>query len=118
MLQCPHDVLAEALHHALAGIGDQADLAALAESLADAPDAVVRPGSHDDVAAVLAVAAVSPAGPGAVPADPLAGPVLLLAADVLGRVVPPPGEVQAGVVTAVVGAPLFVALVRRRRFLR
>jgi iron complex transport system permease protein len=52
------------------------------------------------------------------PLAALAGPVLLLAADVLGRVVTPPGEVQAGVVTAVVGAPLFVALVRRRRFLR
>lgn len=52
------------------------------------------------------------------PLAALAGPVLLLAADVLGRVVAPPGEVQAGVVTAVVGAPLFVALVRRRRFLR
>ncbi|WP_224389732.1 iron ABC transporter permease [Pseudonocardia sp. ICBG1293] len=52
------------------------------------------------------------------PLAALAGPVLLLAADVLGRVLAPPGEVQACVVTAVVGAPLFVALVRRRRFLR
>jgi iron complex transport system permease protein len=42
-------------------------------------------------------------------------PTLLLAADVLGRVVGSPGEIQVGVVTAVVGAPLFVALVRRRR---
>nr|WP_232021642.1 iron chelate uptake ABC transporter family permease subunit [Pseudonocardia autotrophica] len=47
-----------------------------------------------------------------------AGPALLLLADVLGRVVIPPGEVQAGVVTAVIGAPLFVALVRRRRVVR
>ena len=42
-------------------------------------------------------------------------PVLMLAADVLGRVVARPGEVQVGVLTALVGAPVFVALVRRRR---
>ncbi|WP_380164908.1 FecCD family ABC transporter permease [Jannaschia sp. R86511] len=41
-------------------------------------------------------------------------PVLLLAADVLGRVVARPGEVQVGIVTAVIGAPVFIALVRRR----
>ncbi|WP_336922210.1 FecCD family ABC transporter permease [Aquipuribacter sp. SD81] len=41
-------------------------------------------------------------------------PVLLLAADVLGRVVARPGELQVGIVTAVVGAPVFIALVRRR----
>ena len=40
-------------------------------------------------------------------------PALLLAADVLGRVVAPPGEVQVGVVTAVVGAPVLVLWVRR-----
>lgn len=42
-------------------------------------------------------------------------PVLLLAADVVGRVVARPGEVQVGIVTAVLGAPVFIALVRRRR---
>jgi iron complex transport system permease protein len=42
-------------------------------------------------------------------------PVLILAADVLGRVIARPGEVQVGVLTALVGAPVFVALVRRRR---
>ena len=41
--------------------------------------------------------------------------VLLLAADVAGRVVAPPSEVQAGIMTAVVGAPVFIALVARRR---
>ena len=49
------------------------------------------------------------------PLSALLAPVLLLAADVMGRVVAPPGEVQAGIMTAVVGAPVFVALVRRRR---
>jgi iron complex transport system permease protein len=43
------------------------------------------------------------------------GPVLLLTADVLGRVIARPGEVQVGIVLAFVGAPVFIALVRRRR---
>nr|WP_229900212.1 iron chelate uptake ABC transporter family permease subunit [Streptomyces hiroshimensis] len=42
-------------------------------------------------------------------------PVLLLGADIAGRVVARPGELQAGIVTAVVGGPLFIHLVRRRR---
>lgn len=48
------------------------------------------------------------------PMAALLGPVLLLAADVLGRVLVPPGEVPAGVMTALVGVPFLVALVRRR----
>lgn len=40
-------------------------------------------------------------------------PVLLLSADILGRVVLLPGEVPAGIMTALVGAPIFVWLVRR-----
>ncbi|HWN27631.1 MAG TPA: iron ABC transporter permease [Actinomycetospora sp.] len=43
------------------------------------------------------------------------GAVVLLLADVVGRVVAPPGEIQVGVTTAVLGAPVFVALCRRRR---
>jgi iron complex transport system permease protein len=43
------------------------------------------------------------------------GPILLLGADVLGRVVARPSEIQVGVVTALVGAPFLVHLVRRRR---
>ena len=38
-----------------------------------------------------------------------------LAADIIGRVVARPGEVQVGIVTAVLGAPVFIALVRRRK---
>lgn len=49
------------------------------------------------------------------PLSGLLAPVLLLSADVVGRIVAPPGEVQAGIMTAVVGAPVFVALVRGRR---
>ncbi|MFE2266012.1 FecCD family ABC transporter permease [Streptomyces griseosporeus] len=42
-------------------------------------------------------------------------PVLLLGADVLGRVVARPAELQVGIVTAVLGGPVFIFLVRRRR---
>ena len=45
----------------------------------------------------------------------LLAPVLLLGADVVGRVVLTPSELEAGIVTAVIGAPILVALVRRRR---
>ena len=45
----------------------------------------------------------------------LLGPTWLLAADVLARVVVSPQEVAAGIVAAIVGAPVFVAIVRRRR---
>lgn len=52
------------------------------------------------------------------PLSMLIGPVLLVLADVLGRVVARPGEVQAGVVTALLGAPVLVTLVRRRKLAR
>lgn len=42
-------------------------------------------------------------------------PVLLLGADVVGRMVARPAELQVGIVTAVIGAPVFVLLVRRRK---
>ncbi|WP_248958196.1 FecCD family ABC transporter permease [Sphaerisporangium perillae] len=49
------------------------------------------------------------------PYSGLAGAALLPAADVAGRVVAHPGELEAGVVLALLGAPFFVALVRRTR---
>ncbi|MBL1107750.1 iron ABC transporter permease [Streptomyces sp. 5-8] len=42
-------------------------------------------------------------------------PVLLLGADVVGRVVARPAELQVGIVTAIIGGPVFIFLVRRRR---
>ncbi|WP_215450711.1 iron ABC transporter permease [Streptomyces sp. ATCC 21386] len=42
-------------------------------------------------------------------------PVLLLGADVLGRMVARPAELQVGIVTAILGGPVFIFLVRRRR---
>lgn len=43
----------------------------------------------------------------------LAGPVLLLTADVAGRLLVPPGELAAGLVVAVLGAPVLVLHARR-----
>ncbi|GAA3599609.1 iron chelate uptake ABC transporter family permease subunit [Klugiella xanthotipulae] len=43
------------------------------------------------------------------------GPVLLLAADILGRVIARPGEIEAGLVVAFLGAPVMIALLQRRR---
>lgn len=42
-------------------------------------------------------------------------PTLLLGADTIGRVIARPGEVQVGILTAFIGAPFFIALVRRRK---
>jgi iron complex transport system permease protein len=49
------------------------------------------------------------------PYSALISPLLLLVSDVVGRVVARPAEVQVGIVTAVIGAPLFIVLVRRRK---
>jgi iron complex transport system permease protein len=51
----------------------------------------------------------------ALPYSIVLGGLLVLAADVIGRVVVRPGELQVGIVTAVLGAPFLIALVRRRR---
>jgi iron complex transport system permease protein len=42
-------------------------------------------------------------------------PCLLLFADIVGRLVTRPAETQVGIVVALIGAPFFIALVRRRR---
>jgi iron complex transport system permease protein len=42
-------------------------------------------------------------------------PSLVLGADVIGRLVARPGELEVGVVMALIGAPAFIALVRRRK---
>jgi iron-siderophore transport system permease protein len=43
------------------------------------------------------------------------GAAVLLIADVVGRVLVRPGELQAGVMVAVIGTPVFITLVRRKR---
>lgn len=45
----------------------------------------------------------------------LLSPILLLSADIVGRVVMRPGELQVGIVTAFVGAPVLILLARRRK---
>ncbi|MFT3877040.1 MAG: iron chelate uptake ABC transporter family permease subunit [Propioniciclava sp.] len=45
----------------------------------------------------------------------LLGPSWLLLADVLARVITRPQEVQVGIIAALIGAPVFVLIVRRRR---
>lgn len=47
------------------------------------------------------------------PMSALVGATLLTAADVVGRVVARPEEIDVGIVTAFLGAPVFIALVRR-----
>ncbi|GHB62309.1 iron ABC transporter permease [Streptomyces xanthochromogenes] len=42
-------------------------------------------------------------------------PVLLLGSDVVGRVITRPAELQVGIVTALIGGPVFICLVRRKR---
>jgi iron complex transport system permease protein len=49
------------------------------------------------------------------PYSAVLAPILLLGSDVIGRVVARPAELQVGIVTALVGSPFFVALVRRRK---
>ncbi|MFH9072077.1 FecCD family ABC transporter permease [Streptomyces alboflavus] len=49
------------------------------------------------------------------PYSMLLAPILLLVSDILGRVILPEGELEVGAVTALVGAPVFIAMVRRRR---
>ena len=45
----------------------------------------------------------------------VAAPVLLLSSDIVGRLVMRGGELPVGIVTAFVGAPVLIALVRRRK---
>jgi iron complex transport system permease protein len=45
----------------------------------------------------------------------ITGPLLLTAADLLGRVAAFPAETPVGIVTALIGAPAFVAILWRQR---
>lgn len=49
------------------------------------------------------------------PFSTASGACLLLAADIVGRLVARPAELDVGIVTALVGAPFFIAIVRRQR---
>ncbi len=50
-----------------------------------------------------------------VPMSALDGAVLLLLSDILGRWIGRPGELEVGIVTAFLGAPVFIMIIRRAR---
>jgi iron complex transport system permease protein len=53
------------------------------------------------------------------PVSALGGATFLVACDIVARVVPPTGELPLGVVTGIIGAPLFImVLLRSRRMLQ
>lgn len=52
------------------------------------------------------------------PLSAMLGAVLLLIADILGRILARPDEVAAGIVAAVLGGPVFILIVRRIRIAR
>ena len=47
------------------------------------------------------------------PASALAGAIFLVGCDLLGRVIIPPAEIRVGIMTALIGAPYFLYLLRR-----
>ncbi len=49
------------------------------------------------------------------PASALAGGAFLVIADLLARTIPPTGEMPVGIITALIGAPFFIYLLRRSR---
>lgn len=53
-----------------------------------------------------------------IPYSGFIGALLLLSADIVGRVIVRPGELQVGIVMALIGGPVFIALVRRTRVVR
>ncbi|MFC6083097.1 FecCD family ABC transporter permease [Sphaerisporangium aureirubrum] len=68
------------------------------------------------VARVLAQrAGIGPDQRWLLPLSAVLAPCLLLAADIAGRLIARPVEIQAGVLVAFIGGPFFIAMVRRRR---
>ncbi|WP_200839849.1 iron ABC transporter permease [Streptomyces sp. NBC_00080] len=68
------------------------------------------------IARVLAqYAGIGPDHRWLLPLSAALAPVLLLSADILGRTLARPTEIQAGVLVAFLGGPFFIALVRRRK---
>ncbi|MEV6395235.1 iron chelate uptake ABC transporter family permease subunit [Streptomyces sp. NPDC051907] len=68
------------------------------------------------IARVLAQSAgIGPDHRWLLPLSAVLAPCLLLAADIAGRLIERPIEIQAGVLVAFIGGPFFIAMVRRRR---
>lgn len=104
-----------------AGLGQRTGRVRIAAALAvvvlaGASVAVAGPIAFVGLAVPHAVrAVVGPDHRWLLPYAAIHGAVLLLAADVVGRVLMRPSEIQVGIVTALVGAPVFIHLVRTRR---
>ncbi|MEV5936569.1 iron chelate uptake ABC transporter family permease subunit [Streptomyces sp. NPDC052079] len=68
------------------------------------------------IARVLAqYAGIGPDHRWLLPLSAVLAPCLLLAADIAGRLLASPVEIQAGILVAFIGGPFFISLVRRRR---
>jgi iron complex transport system permease protein len=67
------------------------------------------------VVPLAARAVVGPDQRWLLPYSAVLGPIVLITCDVVGRVVARPAEVQVGIMTAAIGGPAFVLLVRRVR---
>ena len=50
-----------------------------------------------------------------IPVSAMDGALLLILADVLGRYIGRPGELEVGIVTAFIGAPVFIMVVRKAK---
>lgn len=48
-----------------------------------------------------------------IPFSAILGACLLLAADLIGRVLGRPGEIESGIITALIGAPVFILIIRK-----
>jgi iron complex transport system permease protein len=113
------DEVAVGLGHRIAWVRTTAAIAAV--TLTGAAVALAGPIAFVGLAvphAARALAARTGAGTGhglLLPLSALLGAALLLSADTVGRIIAPPGEVPAGVITALIGAPLLIALTRRPR---
>jgi len=49
------------------------------------------------------------------PFSAVVGSCLLVASDIVGRVIARPGEIEVGIITALIGAPFFIWIVRRQK---
>ncbi|MFF2372239.1 FecCD family ABC transporter permease [Agromyces sp. NPDC058110] len=93
--------------------------AAFVVLLAGSATAVAGPIAFVGLAAPLGVRlVVGPDYRWILPLSALAAAVLVLGSDILGRVLVPGAEVETSIVTALIGAPIFIALARRRRLMR
>ena len=49
------------------------------------------------------------------PMSAIVGAILLLFADTMGRILGRPGELESGIVTALIGAPVFIIIIRKAK---